>query len=441
MTDTIYALSSGAGMAAIAVIRLSGPAAGGLLGDLVGQRPSPRQATLRIIRDPVTQEAIDLGLVLWFPGPGSSTGEDLCEFHVHGSQAVIEGLFGLFNRYPGVRPAERGEFTRRSFANGEMDLVEIEGLADLLKARTASQRRLAIHHLMGDASSVYDLWRRDLVAVLARVEAAVDFSEEDDIAAEVLQGLSSPITALAGAMQEALRMANHARSIRSGVKVVLAGFPNTGKSSLLNAIAKRDAAIVSPYPGTTRDAIEVMIDLDGLPVVLTDTAGLREDACDDIEKIGIARTQAQLQSADIVIWVSSPDISASHIPSDGLEPDILVLNKADLLPRESGLIRNGCHPISSLTGAGIKLLLESLTHLVRDRYGLAENALVVRTRQSQAIEETIRYLNNSLRHDVSSIELLAEDLRKAAYCLARITGRIDVEDLLDSIFAEFCIGK
>ncbi len=441
MTDTIYALSSGAGMAAIAIVRASGPAAGVLLDDIAGPRPGPRQASRRVIRDPVSHEVIDHGIVLWFPGPKSATAEDLCEFHVHGSPAVIDGLFALLNRYHGVRPAEPGEFTRRAFANGQMDLVEIEGLADLLKARTAGQRRLAVHHLMGDASSIYDRWRHDLVGILARVEAAVDFSDEEDIAASALNGLSASIGALASSMREALQTASQARAIRDGIRVVLAGLPNTGKSSLLNTLANRDVAIVSSMPGTTRDVIEVMIDLDGLPVVLTDTAGLREHVRDDIERMGIARTQAQLQVADIVIWVSSSDIAASSIPPDGVTPDLVLLNKADLLPNVLGEIQNGVFPVSSVTGAGIAAMVEHLTHIVRRRYGSAEMSVVVRARQSRAIEESIRHLNNSLRHGFSNVELVAEDLRKSAHCLARVTGRIDVEDLLETIFAEFCIGK
>ncbi len=423
-------------MAAIAVVRISGREARTVLFQLAGALPVSRVASLRLIRDPASGEVVDRGMVLWMPGPESATGEDLCEFHVHGSTSVLEAVFTLLNGFPDVRPAGPGEFTRRAFANGKMDLVEIEGLADLLAARTESQRKLAVHHLLGNASTVYDDWRTTLIGILARVEAAVDFSDEQDVVERALVEVQVDTAALSRAMLEALGKAATARAVRDGIKVVLAGLPNTGKSSLLNTIAKRDAAIVSSRPGTTRDVIEVMINLDGLPVILTDTAGLRNENDDEIESIGMSRTWKELHAADVVLWIGAPDIAGSFMAPDGVAPDLLVRNKADLMVKgEKGIA------VSCLTGAGMDALLLILSDLVKRRYGSTDHAVVVRSRQRQAVAESIRHLNDSGHHGSSHLELRAEELRKAAHSLARVTGRIDVEDLLDSIFSTFCIGK
>lgn len=442
-SDTIFAQSSGAGIAGIAVIRISGPASGWVLEKIGGGLPEPRRASLRRLTDPVTGETIDRAVVLWMPGPNTVSGEDVAEFHVHGSQAVAAALLAAFSRFERVRPAEAGEFTRRAFANGRMDLVEAEGLADLLRARTGMQRRLALNHLLGEASTIYETWRAELIGILAHVEAALDFSEEDGVAEAAILDVGPKTSALVASMAEALSGADRASAIRTGIKVVLAGAPNTGKSSLLNAIVARDAAIVSPRAGTTRDAIEVMIDLAGLPVILTDTAGLHAEAGDEIEAIGMARTRREMDGADVVVWVSATDIAEGHPPESGAIPMLRVHNKSDLLqvsgagrqPPENALL------VSSLTGAGLPAMLASLTDLVRGEFRQAEDSVIVRARQKQAIADSIRYLNDSLRYDRQHLELRAEELRKAAHCLARITGRIDVEDLLASIFSEFCIGK
>ncbi|MGQ0484690.1 MAG: tRNA uridine-5-carboxymethylaminomethyl(34) synthesis GTPase MnmE [Hyphomicrobiales bacterium] len=442
-SDTIYAQSTGAGIAGIAVIRVSGPQAGPVLDKLAGGRPEARKASLRRIVDPASNEIIDRAVVLWMPGPNTVTGEDVAEFHVHGSQAVAAALFAAFNRIDWVRPAEAGEFTRRAFANGRMDLVEAEGLADLLRARTEMQRRQAVGHLLGEASSVYEAWRGQLIGILGHVEAALDFAEEEGVVEAAIRDVGPKTAALVASMSEALAKADRASAIRSGVKVVLAGVPNTGKSSLLNAIAARDAAIVSPRPGTTRDAIEVMIDLAGMPVILTDTAGLRALAGDEIEEIGMARTKRELDGADVVVWVSAPDIAESHPPAVGSVPMLRVHNKSDLLQHSvpNRQYPAKAHLVSSRTGAGLPEMLASLTELVKREFRHAEDSVIVRARQKQAIAESIRYLNDSLRYDGQHLELRAEDLRKAGQCLGRVTGRIDVEDLLDSIFSEFCIGK
>jgi tRNA modification GTPase len=402
--------------------------------------PEPRYAVVRKLRDPRTGDLLDRGVLLWLPGPTSVTGEDVAEFHVHGSAAVIAGMFKAFRNISGLRPAEPGEFTRRAFANGRMDLVEAEGLADLLNAQTGRQRQQAMHHLLGHASSIYEDWRQKLLAILARVEAAVDFIDEEGVAETAMRSVRSDIAALAGAMTSALATAGQAAAIRNGIKVVLAGLPNTGKSSLLNVFAKRDAAIVSSRPGTTRDVIEVLVEIEGLAVTLTDTAGLRNDPADEIETLGMAKTRRELDGADLVIWVSSPDIEGSEQPWSGVEPSLLVLNKMDLLaPEVPPPLSNVA--ISARCGAGVPEMIVELARLVREKYGQTGDPVIVRERQKQAVMESIRYLNDSILHPAPALELAAEDLRKVSYALARITGRIDVEDLLAAIFSEFCIGK
>lgn len=436
-SDTIFAVSSGSGMAGIAVIRMSGSRAGKVLGSIAGCLPLPRLASVRQLRHPVSREIIDQGLVLWMPGPLSSTGEDVAEFHVHGSMAVIDALFDAFRAFEGVRLAESGEFTRRAFVNGRMDLVEAEGLADLLQARTDAQRRMAIHHMLGHASSQYETWRREMISLLSRLEAAIDFVEEDGVAAAALIDVRPKTLDLIASLKKAVAEAGRAGALRSGVKVVLAGAPNVGKSTLLNLIAAREAAIVSSRPGTTRDVIEVSIVLGGVPVILTDTAGLRPEGHDEIENIGIQLAKSEASAADVVVWVSSADVEETMAAP--VVPTLKVLNKLDLLQDVSS--QGADLRVSAKTGEGIASLITELERLVRERFGGMEQASVVRTRHREATEESIRYLNDSLIYGPDRIELAAECLRKACFSIARVTGRVDVEDLLDRIFSEFCIGK
>ena len=436
-SDTIFAVSSGSGMAGIAVIRMSGSRAGKVLGSVAGSLPLPRRASVRQLRHPDSGEVIDQGLILWMPGPLSATGEDVAEFHVHGSMAVIDALFTAFRAFDGIRPAEPGEFTRRAFVNDRMDLVEAEGLADLLQARTDGQRRMAIHHMLGHASSQYEVWRNELISLLSRLEAAIDFVEEDGVAAAALMGVRSQTLDLAARLKVAVAEAERAGALRSGVKVVLAGAPNVGKSTLLNLAAAREAAIVSSRPGTTRDVIEVSIVLGGVPVILTDTAGLRPEGHDEIENIGMQRAMSEASAADIVIWVTSADVEETvEAP---VVPALKVLNKSDLLPDAQPQGKE--LRVSARTGEGIAGFVAELERLVRQRFGGMEQASVIRARHRDAIEESIRHLNDSLLYDASQIELAAECLRRACFCIGRVTGRVDVEDLLDKIFREFCIGK
>ena len=436
-SDTIFAVSSGSGMAGIAVLRMSGGKAGSVLASIAGPLPLPRLASVRQLRVPGSGEVIDQALVLWMPGPSSATGEDVAEFHVHGSAAVIDTMFGVFGSVDGVRLAEPGEFTRRAFVNDRMDLVEAEGLADLLHARTEAQRRMAMHHMLGRASSQYEVWRTELISILARLEAAIDFIEEDGVAAAALADVKPQTLDLIARLKRAAAEADRAGALRSGVKVVFAGAPNVGKSTLLNLVAAREAAIVSSHPGTTRDVIEVSIVLGGVPVILTDTAGLRPESGDEIENIGMQRAKSEAVAADIVVWVSSVDVREEI--ENAVLPALKVLNKSDLL---GGVVPQGANlRISAKTGEGVANLIGELEKLVKERFGGMEQAAVIRTRHKDAVEESIRFLNDSLSYDADQIELAAECLRKACFSMARVTGRVDVEDLLAKIFSEFCIGK
>jgi tRNA modification GTPase len=438
--DTIYAVSSGTGMAGIALIRVSGPKARVLLADLATPLPLPRMTGVRQLRDPISNDIIDQALVLWMPGPRTATGEDVAEFHVHGSSAVIESLFLVFERYEGVRLAEAGEFTRRAFVNDRINLVEAEGLGDLLHARTQVQRRMAVGHMLGRASSVYENWQNELAEILAHVEAAIDFADEEGVAEAALFDVRKRTEVLLETLTRAVAQSDRAGVLRSGVKIVIGGAPNVGKSSLLNLIAAREAAIVSSKPGTTRDVIEVSIVMAGIPVILTDTAGLRLESDDEIEVMGMERARLALRDADVNLWVSSPEISADvETPTP---PDMHIFNKLDLMPDRSIHIRNDSEiRLSALTGEGVDLLLCELEKLVKERFSGLEQAVVVRMRQKKSVLQSIQFLNESLIHDANHIELAAECLRKACHAMARITGRVDVEDLLGKIFSEFCIGK
>jgi tRNA modification GTPase len=349
--------------------------------------------------------------------------------------AVVDALFEIFCSADDVRLAEPGEFTRRAFVNGRMDLVEAEGLADLLQARTEAQRRMAMHHMLGHASSEYEGWRTELISLLARIEAAIDFVEEDGVAAAALADIRPKTVDLVARLSRAAVEADRAGVLRSGVKVVFTGAPNVGKSTLLNLVAAREAAIVSSRPGTTRDVIEVPIVLGGIPVILTDTAGLRAEAGDEIESIGMERARSRAAAADIVVWVSSADVAEDT--ENPVVPALKVLNKSDL----PGDARGFDLKVSAKTGEGITDLIAGLERLVRERFSGMEQAAVIRTRHKLAVEESIRLLNDSLQHEPGHIEFAAECLRRACFCIGRVTGRVDVEDLLGKIFSEFCIGK
>jgi tRNA modification GTPase len=437
-SDTIFALSSGVGIAGVAVFRVSGPLARSCLERIAGHPPPDRQAKLRGFRHPSTGELFDMGMALLFRGPKSFTGEDVCEFHTHGSRAVEIAMTEALSALPGVRPALPGEFTLRAFRNGRMDLLEVEGLADLLRANTAGQRKLALQHACGFASETIEAWRRELIEIRARVEAAVDFVEEEGVAEAAITGIRDRVRGLSKAMKDALAGAKRAEAIRNGVRVVIAGPPNAGKSSLLNAIARRDAAIVSSMPGTTRDVIEVAIELAGVPVIISDTAGLRDRPGDEIEMAGMARTKRELANAEIVLWLTAPDIEPVEPPVDFDSEPVWIWNKCDITRSDRATVH---YEVSAKTGAGLPELLDGLSKRVREICGDAEPGAIVRSRHQQALSAALRALETVYDAPSAQLELVAESLREASDALGRITGRIDVEDLLDAIFREFCIGK
>ncbi|MBI3704768.1 MAG: tRNA uridine-5-carboxymethylaminomethyl(34) synthesis GTPase MnmE [Rhizobiales bacterium] len=546
---TIFALSSGRGPAAIAVVRISGPRAGAALVGLGVKIPEPRKAGLARLRDPLTQEIIDEALVLWFPAPHSETGEDVAELQLHGGRAVIAATLAALSRIEGLKPAEAGEFTRRAFENGKLDLTAVEGLADLVMAETEGQRRQALRQMKGLLGNRAESWRQRLIQALALVEARIDFSDEADVPENLVEPALTLARELTDEIAAVLADGGRGERLREGLVVAIAGPPNAGKSTLLNRIARREAAIVSPYAGTTRDVIEVHLELGGLPVTLLDTTGIR-DTDDPVELEGVRRACERAAAADLVLWVV--DASAPVIPgrSEGSDPESitpvlrsmdsgpaafaasrndgesrppaapasasrdllpiveiapppspasgaadtaqqtafataprpptwLIRNKIDLLaahqkseplfhfkyksePRNpfnnplksmvnNELTHNTEHVftnneiefiLSATTGEGFDRLLQALAGFAESFMAGAEQAVVTRQRHRFALEETLAALRRAQAGDLAGREdLLAEELRIAARALGRLTGRVDVEDILDVIFRDFCIGK
>jgi tRNA modification GTPase len=514
--DTIYALSSGRPPAAIAVVRISGPRAGIALKTLMGRIPDPRKAALARVRGR-DGEIVDQALALWFPGPQSETGEDVAELQLHGGHAVVAAVFAALAQIDGLRPAEAGEFTRRAFENGKLDLTAVEGLADLVMAETEGQRRQAFRQMTGALSDRSENWRTQLIQALALVEARIDFSDEADVPQDLVTPALQIARSLEGDIASVLAEGNRGERLREGFVVAIAGPPNAGKSTLLNRIAKREAAIVSPYAGTTRDVIEVHLDLDGLPVTFLDTAGIR-DTDDPVEREGVRRARERAAGADLILWivetgdtsrpdeagnVTWPDVtgSASRSSNDvgnigrspsagdgitsrskesGRTPVWLIRNKIDLhqglIQRNERLIqtKGKSEPsvrvnkslkntvnkaltekneieftfnesefdISATTGEGFDVLLNALARHAEKFLAGAESALVTRERHRRALQDALIALRRALVPDLSIREdLLAEELRLAARALGRLTGRVDVDDVLDVIFRDFCIGK
>ncbi|MFO1125586.1 MAG: tRNA uridine-5-carboxymethylaminomethyl(34) synthesis GTPase MnmE [Methylocystis sp.] len=428
--DTIFALGTGAGRAAIAVIRISGPGAGQALKALARKLPEPRQATLAILRDPTSGEMLDRGLALFFPGPATSTGEDYAELQLHGGRAVVEGALAALQRLPGLRIAEPGEFARRGFANGKLDLSQAEALADLIDAQTQAQRRQALRVAGGALRHKVDDWRGALIGALALVEAELDFSDESDVGAFSPARLGALLSPLAEDMRAALRLAPASERMRDGFIVIILGRPNVGKSTLINALTQRDLAIVSTIPGTTRDMIEAHLDIGGLPVTLIDTAGLRE-AADEIERIGVDRTLARVETADLALWLSD----AGEAPPPGDIETINVATKIDLKPAPEGAIG-----ICALSGQGLEALAAAIEDRARARLGDGAEALIVRDRHRQALEVAAASLE-AVIHGGGGLEFQAEELRRAARALGGIVGAVDVEEVLNAVFSRFCIGK
>jgi tRNA modification GTPase len=441
--DTIFALSSGRPPAAVAVIRVSGPRAGAALETLIGRVPAPRRASLARVRDPATGDVIDEGLALWFPGPNSETGEDIVELQVHGGRAVIAAVLAALGRIAGLRSAEAGEFTRRAFESGRMDLTAVEGLADLVAAETEAQRRQAFLQLKGLLGDRAETWRQRLIEALAMVEAGIDFSEEEDVPQDLLARALALIRPLAEEINQA--GLGQGERLREGLRVAIAGPPNAGKSTLFNRLARREAAIVSPFPGTTRDVLEIHLDLGGYPVTVLDTAGIRETN-DPIEREGVRRASEQSAGADLVLWV----IDATAVQGNELEvpPAWLVVNKMDLADSQARERieyqfnkRREIHFISSATGAGVDELVNALSGFAH-RFFTPEAALVTRQRQRTHLRDTVIALKEAQQAaQEGREEIMAEHLRIATHALGRLLGRVDVEDVLDVIFRDFCIGK
>ena len=437
---TIYALSSGAGRAAVSVIRISGQAASRVISGLTGGMPVPRTATRCTLTDPSDGIAIDEALVLWFPGPTSFTGEDVAELQVHGSRAVLDRLFDALIQFQDVRPAEAGEFTRRAFENGKMDLMSVEGLADLISAETEEQRRQAWFHKTGAAGRVFDTWREQLINAQANLEAAIDFSDEEGVEDKAIEVAYGVLRQIKQELDKEILKGNVGERIRDGVRVVLAGATNVGKSSLLNELAQRDAAIVSHIAGTTRDVIEVQMDLAGVPVTLVDTAGLREGSGDEIEDIGMERSAAQVAIADLVVWMEAIDqVRSQDIPATDSET-LRVLNKVDLV--EPGFEMGRCDAAISIKNKkGVDHFVDLLSERIRSAFVSREPALITRARHRTAIEGCVSHITNALNARGNVLELVAEDTRLAVRDMERLIGRVDVEDVLDVIFKDFCIGK
>ena len=444
MTDTIFALATAPGRAAVAVVRLSGPASGGVLQSLTGKAvPAARRASLRRLMAKGGR-VLDEALVIWTPGPGSYTGEDAAELHLHGGPAIVEGVIQALHDL-GLRLAEPGEFTRRAFENGKLDLAQAEAVADLVDAETEGQARQALGQLGGALSQRYEARRGQLVQALAMLEAAVDFPDEE-LPADVADRARPPLEALLAEISEALADEGRGRRVREGFRVALIGAPNAGKSSLLNALAGRDAAIVTATPGTTRDVIEIPMVLGGYKVLLADTAGVR-DTEEAIEAEGVRRARAWAEGADLRMWAVDQSASGDWRQAYGLARpgDLLLLTKADLPPGadRSDVLAVGLESlvISTLAPGDIQKVRETLEQRVVSALGSGEAPLATRIRHGESLREAHARLTRALEELEPAVELAAEDVRLAARALARVTGRIGAEDILDVVFSSFCIGK
>ena len=493
-SDTIFALSSGPlSKTGVAVIRISGPASRYCLESLItkdvslpmSKFPEARRASLRKLYDPATKDVLDHALVLWFPGPKSFTGDDIVELHCHGGRAVILGVFSALEDLNdsadggSIRPAERGEFTRRAFDSGRMDLTEVEGLADLLAADTSEQRKQALRQMDGYLRIYFEGWRQELLGCLAHTEAVIDFGDddrEDDVSDATMYALLPRVQSLKNELTVHLRDGRRGELVRDGVRIALAGPPNAGKSSLINALARRPAAIVSPIAGTTRDVVEVRMDLGGIPCIISDTAGLRSDSSDTIEQEGMRRAREAFKMAQLKVFVgdASDNTSISEAESmlqlllkeievqdeeEGEDVEesrrsyrvLTVLNKADLLPEKpveassSSHFGSSSYSVSCTTGAGIVEFETALSDSIRSllEHGgseAGEGTLITRQRHRTHLKQCVEHLDNFLSARLQ-MDAAAEELRLAMQELGRVTGRVDVEELLDIIFRDFCIGK
>lgn len=423
---TIFALSSGQPPAAIAVVRVSGSEAGPALSVLAGHVPPPRRASRARLKSP-DGLLLDDALVLWFPGPHSATGEDVAELHLHGGRAVVAAVERALAAMPGLRAAEPGEFTRRAFANGRIDLAEAEGLADLLSAETEAQRRNALALAQGHLSRRVEDWQERLLALAAAVESALDFSDEGDVGDGVTEGVEARIGALCAEI-EAWLMEPPVDRLRDGLSVVVAGPPNAGKSTLINALAQREAVIVSDIAGTTRDVVELPLNIGGVAVRLADTAGLRDGTGDIVEAMGIERARAMAEAADILLWLGDPADAPDH------PARILIAAQADRHPPRAG----SDLALAAKTGQGVATLVQHILAHARDMLP-SPASVALNERQRAALDAALTALTSDPGED--DLLIVAERLRSARAALDRVTGRASTDDMLDALFGRFCIGK
>ncbi len=451
MGDTIFALASAPGRAGVAVIRVSGPdAESAVLSLRGGTLPPPRHAVRLFLTDPADGARLEDGLCIWFLAPASFTGENVVEFHIHGGRAGIEAVSAALASLPGLRPAEPGEFTRRAFENGKLDLTEAEALADIVNAETEAQLRQALRQLDGELGALFDSWRVRLTGVLAHLEADIDFPEEGP-GNHIVSEITLEIEGLIREFSEYLDDRRRGERLRDGFYIAILGPPNAGKSSLLNALARRDAAIVAEHAGTTRDVIEVHLDLGGWPVIVADTAGLR-DSGDDVEREGARRALDRASSADLKLVMvdgaaNPPDSTITELLDDNA---IAIINKTDLIPHpeQLNLVDGGeSYAISAKDGTGIPALLQAIESRVADQLAVQGAPAPTRSRHRAGLETCYEALVRAARRirlaggPSPESELVAEDVRLAVRALGRLTGRVDVEDVLDVIFRDFCIGK
>lgn len=441
MRDTIFALSSGAPPSGVAVIRLSGPGVRFGLETIIGFIPEPRLAKLATLRDR-TGLLLDRGLVLYFPGPASFTGEDVAELQIHGGRASVAAVMDFLSQLPGYRLAEPGEYTKRAFENGRMDLTAVEGLSDLIRAETETQRRQALGQADGALRDLYDDWATRITHARAMVEAELDFSDEEDIPGSVSDRIWPAMKVLAEEVAGHLAGAKAGEIVRDGFRIALIGAPNAGKSSLLNALTQRDVAIVSDIAGTTRDIVEVRLDVAGQLVLLQDTAGIRESD-DGIEQEGIRRSRAAADQADLVLELrdARTAIADSEVFPLTDKSTVVVWTKSDLIDTAVPAASSGELLLSSVTGEGLDSLLSRIEHEIGKANAVPGEVLPTRARHKQYLTNCLRELTAAVEGTDIPSELRTEYLRNAANALGRITGKVDVEDLLGVIFSEFCVGK
>ena len=442
---TIYALSSGPGIAGVAVVRVSGKETSNVIKLITNDDlPTPRVATLRKMNNINTNELIDEGLIIWFPGPESYTGEDLAEFHVHGSRAVVVALHETISKIQNCRLAEPGEFTKRAFQNGKINLLKAESIGDLISSETEIQRKQAIKIMNGNSSDKFNSWREKLLKILSYVEAKIDFPDED-LPKDVLHEITENSKRVSSEIQKVLKDQKVGEIIREGFKIAIVGPTNAGKSSLLNYLSKRDVAIVSEIAGTTRDVIETHLNLDGYPVIVSDTAGIR-DSKDEIEKKGIKLALKSAEKADLRLVVIEPkNLDFTGFLKDLFDKNsILIINKSDLLKKQlDPEIKKLDHVlISIIKNSNLDILIKKIINKLKDKFISSEDILITRERHRQHLEQCVEHLINFAdKNKNDDLDKGAEDLRLATRHLGMIVGKVDVEEILGSIFNDFCIGK